>query len=238
MENSFKKNKTEKKNSIVNISLDKSNATLNKSTSKRDLIDSKNSLKQNTKKMLNKLDKIDDEESIDHDKIIAELEALSKEELINEIEYNSLLQDKTIFKEFKEDNDWIKYSNNSSKSITKAFGNKENEKNDWSKIFLEMSLNSKLFHTEEEFRKYEKKGNINEKFVYSVNLFKEKNQLNAFEICLFPKFIMLINIMFQFTYIYNNENDFTTSLMVINFFIIIEKVNINFKLCSNKYQCA
>ena len=136
MENSFKKNKTEKKNSIVNISLDKSNATLNKSTSKRDLIDSKNSLKQNTKKMLNKLDKIDDEESIDHDKIIAELEALSKEELINEIEYNSLLQDKTIFKEFKEDNDWIKYSNNSSKSITKAFGNKENEKNDWSKIFI------------------------------------------------------------------------------------------------------
>ena len=121
MENSFKKNKTEKKNSIVNISLDKSNATLNKSTSKRDLIDSKNSLKQNTKKMLNKLDKIDDEESIDHDKIIAELEALSKEELINEIEYNSLLQDKTIFEEFKEDNDWIKYSNNSSKSITKAF---------------------------------------------------------------------------------------------------------------------
>ena len=163
---------------------------------------------------INKKPKIKEEEDLND----SNLEDDHSSNFEDNSDYLTLHHNKNIFEEIfdKDDDLWKIYYNLSTEFIPKAFA-KENElKNECSQIFLKMALDQGVFKNENEFNTFtSEKCKIAEKTIYSVNLCKEKEALKGLQVCLFTKFIMLINILFQISYVFTEKYDSGLKVKII-----------------------
>ena len=107
----------------------------------------------------------------------------------------SLYHDKEIFEEnFIEEESWKKFYENSYNLIPSAYNPDEKFKEEWRNKYIEMAVEEGMFQSSAQFERFiNKKFNDFKKPTYTVNSEKNVEVLKNYEICLFPKFIMLLN---------------------------------------------
>jgi len=135
----------------------------------------------------------------------SEGEDKEKPEAEAKADYDTLYHDKELFDEqFVEQEEWKVFQENSKKLVIQAFIKEKPEKEDWSKEYVNLDVKEEtLFKSTKEFNSYMKKKFSNvESVKYSVNTSKEGVEIKGDQIFRFPKLIMLINLIFQITFVY------------------------------------
>lgn len=125
-----------------------------------------------------------------------------------DIDYETLYHNKELFDEqYVEQEEWKVYYENSKNYILQAFSKENPVKEEWLKSFVEIAINEeKHFKSIYDFHSYKESKFTNiESVKYSVNTIKEGIEIKGDQIFLFPKFIMLINLIFQITFVYTYQ---------------------------------
>lgn len=122
----------------------------------------------------------------------------------------TLYLDPDLFPEdFVEEDAFKPFRESSSQMIPMAFDPEDLQKEEWREHFFTMAHKENMFNDKKDYEVYfkktlEKKG-INDELEYKINSVKNEEKQTNYEICLFPKFIMLLNIIFWITYVYTYQ---------------------------------
>ena len=93
--------------------------------------------------------------------------------------------------------------------IKQAFSNVKPEKNKWVQKHLEFLLKKKIFEKLTDFNKYVSLKEFRNKgfFKYSLNPTEDFGQTVSLESSFFPKFLIMINLLFEISYLYQYQFD-------------------------------